>query len=161
MNATATDGACHPQRAAFDAYMAALDAETTEGLMNTRPSDPARLAHLSAETDRARTAYLGTLTAGMAAPAHLSPTDRLVNRLSPEPWALSAPQAVDFAAWACGLPAGTLSALHALSPGEIASVHERLDNAADQGALKAQWQAARAVPQDVLSAAAEGAAWLL
>lgn len=161
MNATGTDNACNPQRTAFDAYLAALDAETQEGLMNPQPSDPARLATLQAATDDARAAYVHTLTAGMALPAHLGPIDRLVNRLSPAPWALTAAEITDFAAWACGLPQSTLTTLRSLTPGELASVTERLDNARDELTLKAQWQAARAAPQDLLPVPAQGEAWLL
>lgn len=159
MNATGTDNACNPQRSAFDAYLAALDAETQEGLMNPKPSDPDRLAALQVTTDAACDAYVQTLTAGMSTPAPLGPVDRLVNRLSVHPWALTASETVDFAAWACGLSSGALPALHALTPGELASVHERLDNARDELTLKAQWQAARATP-DTLPVAAQGEAWL-
>lgn len=92
-----------------------------------------------------------------------STSERITSTLLAHPWTLNPVQAIDFAAWLCGIDEGRAKGLHDLTPGERADVLGRLQNCTNARSLKDEWLGARYAARVIPTSAQvieEGESWL-
>lgn len=79
----------------------------------------------------------------MTRPPVITTTDRIIDTLLDAPFNLKFSQALDFAAYLCGIEEDKAKGWHSFRDGEHAHILARLENCTDAEALKDEWVDAR------------------